>query len=75
MIILSNPVTTNATQATCTRSFQECVLSLPDLNLSCFYNVFMFIQIVPGKSHESSLLAQFRQAVLFGDRSFRKHKN
>ena len=26
-------------------------MSLPDLNLSCFYNVFMFIQIVPEKSH------------------------
>ena len=42
MIFSSNPVGTNATQATCTRSFQERVLSFPDLNLSCFYNVFIF---------------------------------
>ena len=38
MIFSSNPVRTNATQATCTRSFQERVLSFPDLNL-LFYNV------------------------------------
>ena len=54
LIFSSNPVRTNATQATCTRSFQECVLSLPDLKLSCFYNVFMFIQTVPEKSHEKA---------------------
>ena len=42
MIFSSNPVRTNATQAICTRSFQERVLSFPDLNLSYFYNVFMF---------------------------------
>ena len=42
MIFLSNPVRTNATQATHTQNFQECVLSLPDLNLNCFYNVLMF---------------------------------
>ena len=42
MIFSRKPVRTNATQATCRRIFQECVLSLPDLNLSCFYNVFMF---------------------------------
>ena len=42
MTFSSNPVRTNATQATYTRSFKECVLSLPDINLSCFYNVFMF---------------------------------
>ena len=34
------------------------------------YNVFMFIQIVPEKSHEKAM-----QAVLSGDRSYRKHKN
>ena len=49
MIFSSNPVKTNATQATFTRSFQECVLSLLDLNLSCFYNVFMF------KGHRTKL--------------------
>ena len=50
----SNPVRTNATHDTCTRSFQECVLSLPELNLGCFYNIFMFVQIVHEKSHEKA---------------------
>ena len=41
MIIPSNPVRKTATQATCTQSFQECVLSFPDLNLIFFF--FFFI--------------------------------
>ena len=42
MIFPGNPVRKTATQATCTQSFQECVLSFPDLNLIFFFFFFFF---------------------------------
>ena len=44
MIFSSIPVRTNATQDTCTRSFQKRVLSFPDLNLSCF-TMFLCLRV------------------------------
>ena len=49
MIFSSSTVRTNATKATCTRSFQERVLSFPDLNLSCFYTFILNVFIFNGK--------------------------